>query len=231
MKRIQYVLMDIDGTMTEYRTAGRTMSELSPLEHLENLVMRRNGVSREEAFRKISACGDMEVQCLSEFLPMLDIEPRDYFSVMAEDLKKFISIPGDTIRFLHMLRGKGIALYTASTNSPFMTRVKLSLANLADLESCPLLTGYCPGCMFQDPRGKFAPSYYPDILRYHGFDPETVMMVGDEPARDMLPALRAGIRYGITIDRKQPENWFRKDGGIFVNSLDVLAELMKDMPV
>ena len=62
----------------------------------------------------------MEVQCLSEFLPMFDIEPRDYFSVMAEDLKKFISIPGDTIRCLHMLRGKGIALYTASTNSPFM---------------------------------------------------------------------------------------------------------------
>ena len=85
--------------------------------------------------------------------------------------------------------------------------------------------------MYQDPRGKFAPSYYPDILKYHGFHPDTVMMVGDEPAHDMLPALRAGIRYGISIDRKQPEKWFRKDGGIFVTPLDVLAELMAEMPV
>lgn len=227
MSCIKYILMDVDGTMTDYLNPGTPMSEFSPLTHLENLVMKKHGISREEAFRRISVCGDMEVQCLSEFLPMLDVDPSDYFNVMAEDFKKFIYIPDDTIRFLHDLKDKRIALYTATTNSSFITRVKLSLGNIADLESCPLLTGYCPGCMFRDPLGKYSPSYYPNILKHYGFDPETVMMIGDEPAHDMLPALQTGIRYGITIDRKQKQKWFFKEGGIYVNSLDILTELMK----
>ena len=109
-----------------------------------------------------------------------------------------------------------------------MTLVKLSVGGIADEHSCSFLTGFYPGCMFKDPQGKYSPSYYPDILKHSRFDPDAVMMVGDEPIRDMLPALKAGIRYGVTIQRRQKEKWFRKDGGIYVNSFDVLTELMEE---
>ena len=227
MNKIQYVLMDVDGTMTGYLKPDPQIMTLSPLTHLENLVMKKHSVSREEAHRRICSCGNMEIQCLSEFLPQLEIDPQDYFQVIVEDLRHLIYVTEDTIRFFHYLRKKNIGLYTATTNPPFMTRAKLSLGGLADIDKCPLLTGYFPGCMFKDPEGKYSASYYPNILKHGKFDPECVMMIGDEPIRDMLPALRAGIRYGVTINRQQKEEWFRKDGGVYVNSLDVLTDLME----
>ena len=229
MSQIRNILMDVDGTMTDYLDPDNpAMMSLSPLAHLENLVMKKHSVSREEARRRIYSCGDTAIQCLSEFLPALEVDPGDYFKVMAEDLRHFIFIPEDTVRFFHYLREKEIKLYTASTNSPFMTLVKLSVGGIADEHSCSFLTGFYPGCMFKDPQGKYSPSYYPDILKHSRFDPDAVMMVGDEPIRDMLPALKAGIRYGVTIQRRQKEKWFRKDGGIYVNSFDVLTELMEE---
>ena len=227
MSKIQYILMDVDGTMTGLLKPGSPMMKSSPMTHLENLVMKKYAVSREEANRRICSCGDTAIQCLSEFLPQLEIDPQDYFDVMAEDLSHFIFVTEDTIRFFHYLKEKGIGLYTATTNSPFMTRVKLSVSGIADVNSCPFLTGYYPGCLFKDPEGKYSAAYYPNILKHSQFDPEKVMMIGDEPIRDMLPALKAGIRYGVTIDRAQKEDWFRKDGGIYVNSFDVLTELME----
>ena len=179
MSQIQNILMDVDGTMTDYFDPDNpAMMSLSPLAHLENLVMKKHSVSREEARRRIYACGDTAIQCLSEFLPALEIEPLDYFRVMAEDLRHFIFIPEDTVRFFHYLRKKEIKLYTASTNSPFMTLVKLSVGGIADEHSCPFLTGFYPGCMFKDPEGKYSAAYYPDILKHSGFDPEKVRGIG-----------------------------------------------------
>lgn len=227
MSQIQYILMDVDGTMTGLRKPGSQMMNTSPMGHLENLVMKKHAVSREEAHRRICSCGNTAIQCLSEFLPQLEIDPQDYFDVMAEDLGRFIFVTEDTVRFFHYLKEKGIGLFTATTNSPFMTRVKLSVGGIADLNNCPFLSGYFPGCMFKDPEGKYSAAYYPDILKHSGFDPEKVMMIGDDPVRDMLPALRAGIRYGVDIDRTQKEDWFRRDGGIYVRSFDILTELME----
>ena len=227
MNKIKTVLMDVDGTMTEYYSI-RKMADENPLTHLENLMIKKYGISKEEAFRRISVCGDMEIQCISDFLSQLEIDPQDYFDVMAADFKKYIYVPDDVHRFFQYLKEKEIALYTATTNSPFCTRVKLSVSGLADLNDCPYLTGYCPGCMFKDPMGKYSPTYYPKILEHCGFDPETVMMIGDEPIRDMLPAMKAGIRYGVNIDRTQKEACIRKDGGLYINSYDVLIKMIEE---
>ena len=227
MSRPEIILIDIDGTMTGYHSVQK-QSDLSPLVHLENLVIKKYGLSRDDANKKICSCGDMEVQCLSEFLLALEIDPQDYFNVLAEDYRKYIYITDDTIRLFKYLKNKGIAVYTATTNSEFCTRIKLSLGGLADLESCPFLTGYCPGCMFKDPLGKYSPSYYPDILKHYSFDPETVMMIGDEPKRDLYPALEAGIRYCVIIDRSQTEDIVEKEGGIFIRSYHVLIDKIKN---
>ena len=40
--------------------------------------------------------------------------------------------------------------------------------------------------------------------------------------------MKAGIRYGVTIDRQQKEPLSLKDGGIYINSFDVLIELFEN---
>lgn len=82
------------------------------------------------------------------------------------------------------------------------------------------------GDAFGDPQGKFSPGFFPSILKVGGFDPARTMMIGDDPERDMLPALKAGIKYVIIINRQQTEPLLHKDGAIFVNSLKVLYDML-----
>ena len=221
---VKRVLMDVDGTMTA-ASDGRSM-EKSPLLHLIELVTARHHLSAAEAEQRILHCGDPNVQCLSEFLPMLKIEPELYFNVLKEDLSRHIYIPEDTVYFLKAMREHGIPVCAATTNSPFMTLVKLAVGGLADIHGSPYISAFHPGCEFRDPLGKFSEHYFPNILKHHPYDPETLMMLGDEPARDLLPALKAGIRYGAVIDRNQKEEIIVRNGGFFVSSLKFLADMI-----
>ena len=221
---VKRILMDVDGTMTGYLTTS-TM-DLSPLRHLIELVMKHHGISESEAERRIRSCGDPDTQCLSEFLPELDIEPSTYFDCLKTDLSRHIYITEDTVYFLQAMKERGIPVCAATTNSRFMTLAKLAVGGLADLNGSPYLAAYHPGCEFRDPMGKFSEHYFPNILKHHGYDPETTLMVGDEPERDLVPALKAGIRYGVIVDRNQTEEYVLRDGGIFIHSLKNLAEMI-----
>ena len=223
--KVKYVFMDIDGTMTRFLT-GKEI-QVSPKSLLEDLVMEKNGLSREEAWQQIMLCGDINIHCLSEFLPALGIDSEVYFQALLDSVAPNVEGCEDTKRFLPYLKENGYQLYTATTNSKFITNVKLSLCGLADINGCPYLTGYYPGCAFLDPKGKFAPDYYDRILADGGFAPEYCMMIGDEPLSDSIPAMKAGMHYGVNIDRKQKEKYCEKDGILFINSLDVLIPLLE----
>jgi len=225
MKRPETILMDVDGTMTDTRTSGNIM-EQSPFQHLVRLVVQHKGLSEKDAERLILSCGDPAVHCLSVFLPVLGIDPDEYFSAIREDLKQHISIPEDVIVFLKTMKKKGIRVCAATTNSRFMTLAKLSVAGLADRNGCAYLAAYHAGNEFGDPEGKFSERYFPNILRHHGYDLETTMMIGDEPEHDLYPALKAGIRHCVILDRKQTEDMVRKEGGIFVRDLGVVNAVL-----
>ena len=222
---VKRVLMDVDGTMTDSR-AGAGM-EKSPFRHLVELVMKQSGLSCEAAEQKIRSCGNMEIQCLSEFLPALKVDPAQYFEAVKEDLARHITIPEDTVCFLEAMRERGIPVCAATTNSPFMTRAKLAVAGLADINGSPYLAACHAGCEFRDPGGKFSEHFFPNILKHHGYDPETLLMLGDEPEHDLYPALQAGIRYGVIIDRRQREDLLQRAGGFFIRSLKILAGMME----
>lgn len=225
---VKRVLMDVDGTMTD-SPAGSCMGK-SPLLHLVELVMKQDGLSAEAAERKILSCGDPQLQCLSEFLPMLEVDPVQYFEAVKEDLARHIAIPEDTVYFLKAMREEGIPVCAATTNSRFMTLAKLAVGGLADINGSPYIAAYHAGCEFRDPAGKFSEHYFPNILKHHGYDPETLLMVGDEPEHDFYPALKAGIRYGVIIDRRRTESIGREDGGFFIHSLRDLAAVTVSNP-
>lgn len=217
--------MDVDGTMTV--NPGNIILNRSPRVLLEDLLMEKEGCSRKEAWGKVVACGDIETHCLTEFFPALGVDPRRFFDLLLADLKTTTVIPDDTKRFFRFLKEKNIPLYTATTNSKFITLAKLAVGGLADYNGCEYITGYFPGCFFRDPEGKYSKNYYKRILESGRFDPEQTMMIGDEPLRDSIPARKSGIRYGINIDRNQDAAVVLRDGIYFINSCDVLISALE----
>ena len=224
--RIKVILMDVDGTMTNPGGENRIMDQ-TPLEHLVQFVMTRHGVSAQEAMRKILDCGNPELCCLSELLPKLGIDEEPYFQALKKDLAEHISIPDDTLSFLRAMKEKGIPVCAATTNSRFMVLAKLAVRGIADRNGCEYLSAFHSGNEFQDPRGKFSGNYFPNILNCHGYPPDRTIMIGDEPEYDLHPALKAGIRYAAILRRDQKESLLLRDGGMFVNSLEVLADRME----
>ncbi len=217
--------MDVDGTITDIGGKGKIMDQ-SPLEHLVRFVMEKYSVDAEEAKRKIQSCGDLDINCLSEFLPELGIDEEEYFSVLRQDLTKHITIQDDAIVFLKVMREKKIPVYATTANSRFMTFAKLSVRGLADCAGSEFLAGCHPGNEFHDPLGKFSRNFYQNILKNHDYSPDKTIMIGDEPEYDLYPALKAGIGYGAIINRSQKGGILHKDGGIFVNSLRTLANII-----
>lgn len=215
--------MDVDGTMTRV-LPGKP----EPCHHfwtiLVNMVMEKYSLSFEAAEEKIKSCGNTELQCISTFLKPLDICPQTYFEKLTLGFSHSIEIPEDTINFFRAMQEKGIPVCTATTNPPFMTNAKLSVGGIATLDGCSYLTRHHSGNEFDDPLGKFSPHFFPNILKHHGYDPEYTMMIGDEPKRDLYPALEAGIRHCVIIDRKQAEDIIEKEGGIFIRAYCVLID-------
>ncbi|MBQ6470832.1 MAG: HAD family hydrolase, partial [Victivallales bacterium] len=222
--KVSRILMDIDGTVTEVLPGSERPRD--PLRLLVELVMDKDGCDAESAERKIRSCGDLATHCLSEFLPALGIEPASLFSAVKAELGRRIRIPGDVCHFLQSMKRRGIPVCAATTNSRFMTLAKLAVGGLAELDGSPYVSAFHPGCEFRDPEGKFSPRYFPNILEHHHYDPETLLMLGDEPEHDLFPALRAGIRHVCIIDREQTEESLFRDGGLFVRSLKTLEELI-----
>lgn len=221
---IKRILIDVDGTITD--SPDDSAMEKSPLHHLVELVMERHGIGANEAELKIRNCGCVETRCLSEFLPALGVDPLRYFKSIKEDLARHMLVTEDAVRFLKAMREQGIPVCTATTNSRFMTLAKLAVAGLADINGSPCIETFHAGCEFGDPEGKFSRHFFPNILKYHGYDPETTMMIGDEPEHDLYPALNAGIRHCVILDRKQKEAMLQKEGGIFARDLDVVNEII-----
>lgn len=216
--------MDVDGTMTWY--LPQPQKHASMMECLQKLLMDKYDIDEKSAADKICACGDPDLQCLSEFLPELGIDPEIYFEMCRSEYAKTIYIPEDTVFFLKKMKEAGIPVCTATTNPIFTTLIKMSLGGLADINGSPYISAFHPGCEFNDPKGKFSENYFPDILKKHKYDTETLMMLGDEIEHDFVPALKAGIRHAVIIDRNQKEPLIEKDGGIFISNLKTLVDLI-----
>lgn len=223
--KVKYIFIDIDGTLAVY--PGKREFSIPPMTLLEDLIMEKYGLSRKEAYVKIKSCGDTQIHCLSEFLEELQIPREVYFKALQDSLKGNLCIPEDSIRLLKFLKEKGFEVYTATTNSPFATWAKLAEGGLASSAGSEYFTGYFPGCAFLDPRGKNDPGYYSKILKAGNFDPVCTMMIGDVPEKDAVPAVKAGMRYGVNIDRSSAVPAVEKAGILHVKSFDVLLPLLE----
>ncbi|MFA6929303.1 MAG: HAD family hydrolase [Lentisphaeria bacterium] len=225
---VDVALIDIDGTITA--PIRNKDFAVSPLEHLLRLMTQSEYVSQEAALAKIRQVGDIETSCIFKLLAPLGISAELYWNVLQQDVKAGMIIPEDAVFFIKALKGKNIKLFSATTNSRMATLLKLSVGGLGDINGSPYFDGYFGGDSFADPLGKWSPEFFPSILKAGRFDPERTLMIGDDPARDMLPALQAGIAHVAIIDRHQTENILHKGGVIFINSLEFLYHMLEPVP-
>ena len=223
--KIENVLMDVDGTMTAVEK-GRNLMQTSPLDHLVDLMVAGGGDSREEALRRIHAAGDVETTCLFDMLDQLGVAKEALWELMRDDVQKANRIPEDTAYFMKDLKAKGIKLFSATTNSPMMTLIKMSLGGLATIDGSPYMSGFYGGNAFNDPEGKYSANFFPSIMKHGKFNPATTMMVGDEIERDLKPALKAGIKHVVIINREQNEPMVSAHEAVFVNSLRIVSEML-----
>jgi len=221
---IENILMDVDGTMTSEKRDN--VFSMSPLEHLLKLLCEIHYLSREKALQRVYDAGNPETSCLFGFLDALDIPKQAFWNVLVDDIRESVEIPDDTVRFMEFVKEKGIKLFSATTNSKMMTLVKLSIAGLASIDGSPYFSGFFGGDFFDDPNGKFSDKFFPSIMKYGNFDPERTMMIGDSEIWDMIPALGAGIKNVMIINRCQKEAVISRDDVFYINNLETLMRIL-----
>ncbi len=205
--KIKYILVDIDGTLTSVNTKHGL--EKSYAEHFYDLIDSRPELPCDV--------------CISKILPQYGIKIEDYTKKVLADMSQHTFIRPDAQSFLRWCVENRKNLYTATTNSKYISLLKLSCGGFKEED----FTGFFGGDVFNDPLGKFSPDFYPSILKALNSDGSDVVMIGDEWIRDSEPARKAGIKYTIHIDINAKEDCIEKEPGAFiVNSLEFAKDII-----
>lgn len=219
------VLVDIDGTLT--RQLKSDVPETNGVDAIAELILRRDHIPIAETRGKLTRIYDPERECLTTKLALFKISRREFWEHTFENFRRHYRIFPDAVVFLKSLRTLPVKVYTATTNSEFIARMKLATGlDSTDWDFCRYLDGYFPGNAFGDPRGKCDPEFISKIIRYGNFDPARTVMIGDDPKYDLYPARHAGIRYCVIIDRTSREPWREENGTIYINSLETVAQAL-----
>ena len=224
--RVTDVLIDVDDTITF--SLNRRCAGIGFLHRLVALIVEREGISSSEALAKISQIADYETTCIFSFLEPLGVPFDAYWQRVQTWLGNCLGMYDDAREIIRSLPGRGIKLYSATTNSRMVTLAKLAVYGLATSEGSQYFNGFFGGDAFGDPNGKFSPNFFPSILETARLDPATTLMIGDDPRYDLAPALAAGIRQVVLPRRSQDEAFVTEaDGGIYVRSLELVLDMIE----
>ena len=223
--KISCILIDVDGTMTKIRPDGRLPVNADI--RLAELLAEKRHISADQALDSIHRLKDRDQHCIFTLAQKLDISEKRLWNVLQKDWIDYIYVPEDVIFFLKEMKRYKIPVYSATTNPPRMTLLKMSIGGLAGFDGTSFLAGFYSGNYFHDSRGKFAPDFFQKILADGRFDPEETVMIGDEYDHDCGPALDAGIRWTVLINRDSPKSFELAGGGLIrTNSLKYIPTCM-----
>ncbi len=223
---VKTVLVDIDNTLTE--NIAPHLPESSGVEILADFLLQRDQIPPEQTRKKLALLFDPERECLTTKLHLFGVSRREFWDLLLPCCLKHFRMLPDAVTLLKTLHELPVKVYTATTNSEFTSRMKLASGlDGTDYKSCKYIDGYYPGNAFNDPRGKYAPDFISKIILDGRFDPQTTVMIGDDPRYDLYPAQRAGIRYCVIVKRTMREKYQELDGAIYVNSLQTIAEAIR----
>ncbi len=214
------LLVDIDETVTH------TRDESFPGRVLERLVMAVHGIDIDAARAKIRSVCDPEGEDIEPHLTALGIVPEQFDRALIEAAKQCVEPYADAVVMIHRCRSLGMTIYPATTNGRCVCLAKLAAAGLADVEGSAFF-GELFGGSQVTPAGKSGPAFFEALLQRIGAEADDVVVVGDNPQADLAYARAAGIQQVVLPRREQSEPWVMEcDGGLYVQSLAVVAELI-----
>ena len=123
-----------------------------------------------------------------------------YKAELLEFQKNYVSFFEDAVFLIKALSSQGFNLHITSNNSKSRAYAILTAAELADWDSseyfssvfCPENTGF----------NKRNPLFYRRVIETGSFDPEKMLVVGDDAIADYDMPAEAGISHRVMIDRK-----------------------------
>lgn len=195
--RADFVLFDIDRTVVETHVPGEVF-----LDALYRLAAEQWHVTADEARRRVLEMFDPAEQDPEAYLPQLGIEPQTYRRRVFDLIRDQTTVYPDAVALIRWLMDRGFRLYPATTNGPTAIIVKLAVAGLADLNGVTCFTELFGGSTVC-PGGKSGPGFFHALMTRIDAAPDDILMVGDDPQRDLEDAQEAGIRQVVLVDRAQ----------------------------
>ena len=132
----------------------------------------------------------------------------------------------DAVEMVKELYKRGFNLYMVSNCARIVVLSELTTAKLAE-RSWSSYFKQIYGCFDILGLQKDNPLVYKKILSKENLNPEKTIMIGNELGIDLYSPKKAGIKYSVIVDRKQEEKIIFKDGGIFVNDLKIVPQILE----
>lgn len=215
------VLVDVDETITHIRDEGYMFGVL-----FESVAEARN-VDLEAAQQVVREVFDPQQEDPDRHLDALGVDRRRFRERLVERARALVEPYADAVAMLRALRARGFELYPATSNGSTSCLTKLSVAGLADPSGLSCFDELFGGSEVS-PAGKTGPDFYRALLGRIGAVPEDVVMVGDDPLRDLADARGAGIEQVVLPRRGQASDWvLENDGGLYLRSLETLPSLLR----
>lgn len=221
------IFLDIDETITT--TSGYRGDETF-LSSLVKLVAHANGLSMDTAHARILATFDPDNETVDAHYAALGITPRQLWDALMQWMPGAITPFADAVETIPLLHQRGFRLFTGTTNSNLVCRIKLAVAGLGGFEGSSHFERLLGGAEVH-PQGKSTPAFYENLLKIAGVRADEVVHVGDDSEADLKLAREAGIRQVVLPRRTQAAEWVQEsDGGIYVKSLAILPRIIVLQP-
>lgn len=228
---VKAVLMDIDGTITETKSFISHDVSLYGNDFfniiLRDILVKRDGLRPEEALQKIR---DAERLCVrgDPFFAaiVLGLSSDELWRRCCEWAEKGgLFVYSDAVSMIKTLHKRRFRLVTITNNGAIGVFVKLLRAGLANREGKTYFSVFYGDDSLGD--SKSNPEVYARLLKREGWKGNEVVMIGDSVVDDLENAKKGGVVHCIIVDRNQKEDVSLRNGGIFVNSLIHVSDLLE----
>jgi 5'-nucleotidase len=209
---VDYVLLDMDGTLLDLAFDNHFWRELVPRRYAA-----RHDISVDEALRKLEPQfqvmqGKLEWYCLDYWSDVTQVD----VAALKEEVRHLIAPLQGSVDFLRAVHETGRKIWLATNAHGRSWRLKLDHTGLKGWFD-RVICAHDFGAPKEDPR------FWQRVVAAHPFEPARVLFVDDS-----LPVLRAAREYGIgqIIAIRHPDSTQPRREIAEFKSVDRLADLL-----
>lgn len=205
LEQCTYFLVDIDGTLTDYREGATSADKLLHGNFLFPIIrdmMMEKGWAKDVAEQTIRELADKVVFWdYPDFIAEFELSAKEAFHRMRQWHRDNLFVYSETVELVKKLAGEGKKLFIMSNNPYTGCLFKLQAAGLADDDfSSPYFcrifgTNILRGC-------KGVPDVWRRALAQIPAELSEICVIGDNPHEDGEIPRQCGITHSIIIPRK-----------------------------